>query len=181
MAGARQPTSLVVAKGKKHFSKAEIEERMSKEIQPCTDDITAPDFLTAKQKKEFDKIAGQLKKLKVMGETDTDLLARYVTAQSLYEEAVKDLREVQKQRPKGDKVAVKTMVVWAEMLSRLDKRQDRYFKQAQAAASSLGLTISSRCKLIVPVKEEQVKVNKFAQFAMTEERQEGDGAHGLLQ
>jgi hypothetical protein len=31
-------------------------------------------------------------------------------------------------------------------------------------ATSLGLTISSRCKLIAPVKDEEPKVNKFAKF-----------------
>lgn len=181
MPGQRQPTNLVIAKGKKHLTKAEIEERLNVEVQPCMDGIAAPEFLTAKQKREFDKIARQLQKLKVMGETDVDLLARYVTAQSLYEEAVKDLREVQKQRPKGDKVAVKTMVMWAEMLGRLDKRQDRYFKQAQVAASALGLTISSRCKLIVPVKEEQKKVNKFSQFAVTDAQENRGEERGFLQ
>lgn len=174
MAGQRQPTNLVIARGKKHLTKAEIEDRLNAEVQPCTDNIAAPDFLTTKQKREFDKIAGQLKRLNVMGETDVDLLARYVVAQSLYEEAVKDLREVEKQRPKGDRVAVKTMVAWAEMLGRLDKRQDRYFKQAQVAASALGLTISSRCKLIVPTKEEPVKTNKFLQFAVSDQQSGGE-------
>lgn len=181
MAGQRQPTNLVIAKGKKHLTKAEIEERLSAEVQPCTENIAAPDFLTAKQKREFDKIAGQLTRLNVMGETDVDLLARYVVAQSLYEEAVKDLREVEKQRPKGDKVAAKTMVVWAEMLGRLDKRQDRYFKQAQVAASALGLTISSRCKLVVPAKDEPVKTNKFLQFAALSDQQSGGEGRARLQ
>lgn len=181
MAGQRQPINLVIAKGKKHLTKAEIEERSSVEVQPCVDGIAAPDFLTTKQKKEFDKIARQLKKLKVMGETDVDLLGRYVVAQSLYEEAVKDLREVQKQRPKGDKVAVKTMVMWSEMLGRLDKRQDRYFKQAQIAASKLGLTITDRARLIVPVKEEQAKVNKFSQFAATDAQVNRGEERGFLQ
>jgi hypothetical protein len=45
------------------------------------------------------------------------------------------------------------------------RRQDRHFKQAQTAARELGLTISSRCKLQVPVKEEHEKpTNKFSKF-----------------
>jgi len=50
MAGQRQPIDLVIAKGKKNLTKAEIEERRSSEVQPCTDDITAPSYLTASQK-----------------------------------------------------------------------------------------------------------------------------------
>lgn len=162
MAGARQPIELVLANGKKHLTKDEINERLRSEVKPCTDDIVAPSYLTAAEKKRFDKQAEQLQKIKIMGETDVETLARYVTAQSLYEQAVKDLRKAQKERPKdADALA---LIQWAVLLDKLDKRQDRYFKQAQTAASALGLTITSRCKLVLPVKEETPKGNKFAKF-----------------
>lgn len=162
MAGQKQPISLLEAKGEKHLTKAEIERRRAEEVAPCTDDITAPSYLTAPEKKRFDKLAAQLQKIKIMGETDVETLARYVTAQGLYEQAVKDLRKVQKERPKdGDAYA---MATWANMLNLLDKRVDRYFKQATAAASKLGLTITDRCKLVAPVKDEKPPENKFAKF-----------------
>lgn len=167
MAGPRQPLNLVIAKGKKHLTKEEIQERQSSEVQPVTDGIAAPSFLTAKQKKEFDRIAAQLQKLKIMGETDCDTLARYVVAQELYTQAVKDLRDIRKLRPKdGDDPvrALENAVAWADMLNTLDKRTERYFKQATTAAAALGLTISSRCKLVVPLKEETPKQNKFDKF-----------------
>lgn len=181
MSGSRQPIDLVIARGKKNLTKAEIEERRRNEVQPCTDDITAPSFLTASQKKRFDKIAGQLQKIKIMGETDVEVLARYVTAQEHYEQAVKDLRAVQRQRPKGDAASVESLIAWAEMLEKLDKRLERYFKQAQTAASALGLTISSRCKLQVPTKDEPVKTNKFAQFDVLGEKKGGDSPYAPLQ
>ena len=164
MAGARKPMLLNLANGGKNWTKEEIQSRLDSEVQPVTDGIEAPSSLTAKQKKEFDRIAEQLQKLKVMGETDCDTLGRYVIAQDLYTQAVKDLRAVQKQRPKGAEADVETLVAWASMLEQLDKRVERYFKQANTAASALGLTISSRCKLVVPVKKEAPKVNKFKQF-----------------
>lgn len=164
MAGPRQPIELVVANGRKHLTNAEIEDRRERELKPCTDEIAAPSYLTAKQKKDFYKIAAQLDKLKIMGETDCDTLARYVTAQGLYEQAVKDLRAVQKERPKGDDATAKAMVNWATTLEQLDKRQERYFNQAQKAAAALGLTISSRCRLVAPVAEAPPKENKFSKF-----------------
>jgi P27 family predicted phage terminase small subunit len=164
MAGPRKPILLNLATGGKNWTKAEIEERMSSEVQPVTDGIAAPPYLTTKQKKQFNAIADQLQRLGIMGETDCDTLARYIIAQGLYEQAVKDLRDVQKQRPKADKLSVGTMSHWAELVNELDKRQDRYFKQAQTAAAALGLTISSRCKLAVPKSAEPPKVNKFAKF-----------------
>ena len=162
MAGPRKPMLLNLANGGKNWTKEEIEERLSSEVQPVTDGIAAPSFLTAKQKKDFDRIAGQLQKLKIMGETDCDTLARYVVAQSLYEQAVKDLRAVQKQKPKD--MDPDQLFSWADALNTMDKRTERYFKQANTAAAALGLTISSRCKLVVPVKNEEPKVNKFKKF-----------------
>jgi P27 family predicted phage terminase small subunit len=164
MARPRQPLAVVQANGKKHLTKEEIAEREASEVQPCTDEIEAPKYLTATQRKLFDKLAKQLQKIKIMGETDVDALARYVIAQELYEQAVKDLRTAQKSQPKASDATAEDMAVWASMMNVLDKRQDRYFKQLHTAATALGLTISSRCKLVVPVKDEPEKVNRFAKF-----------------
>ena len=162
MARPREPIALVKAKGKKNLTKAEIAEREASEVQPCVDEIVAPAYLTAAQKKRFDKLASQLKKIKIMGETDCGTLATYVVAQELYEQAVKDLRAVHRQKPKDMEVG--ELIVWCDALEKVDKRIDRYFKQATTAARELGLTISSRCKLQVPVKEETPVTNKFAAF-----------------
>lgn len=171
MAGPRQPIELIVAKGKKNLTKAEIAERRATEVQPRTDDIVAPAYLTAAQKKHFVKLAGQLAKIKIMGETDCDTLARYVVAETQYQAAVKEQRKLAKERPDRDDPQYETpadyghaMEVWYMMQDAADRRQERYYKQASTLARDLGLTISSRCKLQVPVKEEAPKVNKFAQF-----------------
>lgn len=170
MAGPRQPIGLVIANGKKHLTKDEIRERQSSELQPVEDGIAAPPFLTAKQRKEFDRIAGQLQKLKIMGETDCDTLGRYIVAESQYREATKELRKLTKDRPDAKDYPddrnryIEALGLWYGMLDSATKRQDRYFKQATTVARDLGLTISSRCKLVVPVKEEAPKENKFSRF-----------------
>ena len=166
MAGQRQPIGLVQANGRKHLTKEEIERRKRTEVQPCTDGIEAPAYLTATQKKQFNKIAGQLQKIKIMGETDVDALARYITAQSLYEAAVRELRKLAKDRPKDPEAEgyYKDLELWYVLNDLAAKKQDRYFKQSQTAARDLGLTISSRCKLQVPVKEEAPRENKFDRF-----------------
>ena len=162
MAGPKQPINLVLARGKAHFTKEQIEERLRSEVHPITEGIEAPSYLTAKQKKEFDKIAAQLERLGVMGETDCNTLANYVVAQELYVQAVKDIRAMQKQKPK--EMLPSDISAWADALTALDKRCDRYFKQAQTAAAALGLTISSRCKLVAPASAEEPKQNKFKKF-----------------
>lgn len=152
MSGQRQPIELVVANGRKNLTKKEIEVRRDAEVKPITDDIIAPSYLTKKQKSEFDRLAGQLQKLKILGETDVDALARFIVANDFYINAVKQMR----------KTEVKNNPVVFEAWSKI---QERYFKQCRSSANDLGLSISSRCKLVVPAtKDPPKKENKFSKF-----------------
>lgn len=155
MAGQRLPLEVVQARGSKHLTKAEIKERQEREIKPITDNIIAPNYLVKKQKNEFYKIAEQLQKLKILGETDVDALGRYITAKDMYENAVKQMR---KPEVKNDPIAFEK---WLNI-------QDKLFKQCRSSANDLGLSISSRCKLVVPDanKTEAPKENKFKRFSM---------------
>lgn len=45
MAGQRLPLEVVQARGSKHLTNAEIQERHEREIKPVTDNIIAPDYL----------------------------------------------------------------------------------------------------------------------------------------
>ena len=165
MARPRQPIQLIIANGKKNLTKEEIAERLATEVAPCNDDITAPTYLNTAEKTRFVKIAKQLDKLGILGETDTETLARYVVAQIQYEKVTKDLRAMFKQspNPKSENY-IYELGAWVDTQEKISKLQNRYFTQAQTAASALGLTISSRCKLIAPKTDEEPKQNKFAKF-----------------
>lgn len=152
MSGQRQPIELVIAKGNKNLTKAEIQERLDREVKPISDNIIAPGYLTKKQKEEFYEIAEQLKKLKIMGETDVDALSRYIISKDIY---VKLSKQISKPAIIKDPI----------ILDKYMKNQDRMFKQCRASANDLGLSISSRCKLVVPVtKDPPKKENKFSKF-----------------
>jgi P27 family predicted phage terminase small subunit len=152
MAGQRQPLALIEAKGAKHLTKAEKAEREAREVKPCTDDITPPSYLNKKQKLEFERIAAQLKKLKILGETDVDALARYILSRDTY---VALTKQIQKKKILEDPI----------LLDKYMKNQDRAFRQCDTSAKALGLTISSRCRLVVPeIKIEATKENKFRRF-----------------
>jgi P27 family predicted phage terminase small subunit len=152
MAGQRLPLALIEAKGAKHLTKAEKAEREAREVKPCTDNITPPSYLTKKQKEEFNRIADQLKKLKILGETDVDTLARYILSRDTY---IKLTKQIQRKAILEDPI----------LLDKYMKNQDRAFKQCHTAAKSLGLTIADRCRLVVPeIKVEATKENKFKRF-----------------
>lgn len=151
MAGQKQPIELVIAKGNKHLTKAEIAERRASEIKPISDNIEPPVYLSAKQKKDFIKYAEQLQDLKIMGETDIDALARYVISLDMYTKVCKKLNRAD---------IMEDPIKFNAFL----RNQDLLFKQCRSSASDLGMTISSRCKLVVPQPPEEKPANKFDQF-----------------
>lgn len=157
MSGQRQPTNLLLAKGNKHFTKTEIQERLDSEIAPLTDNIIAPDYLTKKQKTEFNKISAQLQELNIMSETDVDALARFIIANENFIHATKQLR----------KPEIKNNPLVFEQWSKI---QERYLKLCRACANDLGLSITSRCKIVVPKPKDEgdTKRNKFTAFTKGE-------------
>ena len=167
MAGQRQPIELVVAKGKKHLTKAEIAERQRSEVKAAADKVTAPTYLTPTQKKTFKKIAKELQNIELISNLDVDSLARFTIAQEKYVEVTQLLNQQQMMIEKvylnqdGD---IMTRIEVNPEVERLALLQDRYFKQCRQGAADFGLTISSRCRLVVPKAEEKPQ-NKFAKFA----------------
>lgn len=165
MARPREPIELIQAKGKKHLTKQEIADRHQTEIAPvCPAELQPPRYLTAAQKRRFLAIAEQLAALGILGETDTDAVARYVTAESLYEDAVRTLRETARKKPPCDS-DFEVQMLYVKALDTAQRAQDRLFRQAQSAARELGLTISARCKIVIPQKQNETPAeNKFAKF-----------------
>lgn len=150
----RQPIDLIVAKGKKHLTQKEIETRRKQEVKAPTDNIHAPDYLTEKQKAKFEEIAKTLDDMNIMSNLDCHALARYISAVDMYEELTKKVRS-----PK--------VLSDVATLKEYAKLQNLYFSQCQTSASALGLSISSRCKLVLPpsATQETPKENKFARFS----------------
>jgi P27 family predicted phage terminase small subunit len=178
MAGQRQPTDLVVMKGKKHLTKAEIEARKNSEvIAPC-DKVKPPTYLTSEQKKKFRKLAKELLEIKLIANLDCDALARLLISQEQYIEITEQIRETplmvnvlvyetQENPDTGEKerVQVGTRQVVNGERERLMIIQDRCLKQCRQGASDFGMTVSSRCRLIVPKAKEAKPENKFAKYA----------------
>lgn len=132
-----QPVELVVAKGRKHYSKKDIEDRLAQEINVPFRCIEAPEYLTTKMQDEFYDIAYKLLVIGVMTELDEDALARYLIAKKHY---LNYTNLVTKAIQKGE----------IENSAKLITAQDKLYKQVRTAAVDLGLTITSRLKLIIP-------------------------------
>jgi P27 family predicted phage terminase small subunit len=186
MAGQRQPTDLVVMKGKKHLTKAEIEARKNAEVVAPNDKVKPPAYLTPEQKqtdrlwkkKKFRKLSKELLAIKLIANVDCDALARLLIAQDQYIEITDKIREtplmvdvpVYEMRENPDtgeqeRVQVGTREVVNGERERLMIIQDRCMKQCRQGASDFGMTVSSRCRLVVPKAKETKPENKFAKYA----------------
>jgi P27 family predicted phage terminase small subunit len=168
MAGQRQPINLVVAKGKKHLTKAEIEERKAQEIIAPCDKVRPPSYLTTKQRKEFKRIAQDLMELELMANLDCDALARLIIAQDQYVEITQRIRGMpliidRAIEVEGEIVGMEQVV--NEERERLMNLQDKAIKQCRQGAMDFGMTVSSRCKLVVPKAPQDKPENKFAKYA----------------
>ena len=160
MAGQRQPIALVQAKGKKHLTKAEIAEREQTEVK-------AP---SATQKKAFRKTVKELRAIDLISNLDVEALARLVIAQEKYREVTETIAkqplmvtvayDTGKKDAEGYPIMAEHEVVNSQV-ERLAIIQDRYFKQCRQGAADFGLTVSSRCRLIIPKAPEAPKTNKF--------------------
>ena len=154
MARPRQPIKLVQAKGAKHLTKSEIAKREAEELDvPIPEVISPPAYIADSPKlvEEFNDIAEKLIALKIMTELDADCLARYILSKQNYLHYTSLLNNAIRKNKVAEMAAIQTM-------------QDKAFKQVRAAASDLGLTISSRCRLVVP-QAPVPKTNKFSRFS----------------
>lgn len=150
MANQKQPIELIVANGKKHLTKAEINNRRKSEIKAPNDKIRAPNYLSKSQKKEFNRIAKQLKDLKIMTNLDCDALARYVIAQESYNRYSAAIEALWATVSDGSAEILQI----SEYLKDFENLRDKAFKQCRQLAADLGLSIAPRCRIAVPKKDE---------------------------
>ncbi|MCX4321195.1 MAG: phage terminase small subunit P27 family, partial [Lachnospiraceae bacterium] len=115
---------------------------------------------------KFNEIAEQLLDIGIMSNLDCDVLARYVRSQTEYEKITRQLSRI-KFTPdrKSMDSAEEQMAEQAGKYNYLQKIQVRLEKQCNADARELGLTIASRCRLVMPKKEETPTENKFLRHA----------------
>ena len=167
----KEPIALIKAKGKKHLTKSEIEEREAQEVKVPFCDVRPPDYLKGKKRiEEFNDYASKLLKIGIFTELDVDVLAKYIIAKELYISYTKQLEKVISKSVIVDKWEALNNIVFygeeenglRELLEQILRRQkgddatvlmnlqDKAFKQCLSCAKELGLTVTSRCKLVIP-------------------------------
>jgi P27 family predicted phage terminase small subunit len=151
----RQPLAVIQGKGRSnHLTKEEIARRKEHEerMRGNTDKVEPPEYLLKKQKEEFEEIASELLNLGIMSNLDVDTLARYIVAKTEYERLGPVIRKL---NPIDD----------IDAYTRLNRTRKQLSDECRSYANDLGLTITSRLKLVIPKAEDEKPKNKFEKFA----------------
>ena len=187
MAGKRRPMDVnlsVVESGKgKHWTKAEIETRKASEPKlPKPKALKPPVWLSDPAKKLFKSYAKQLLDFPagVISSLDVGTLGRYCDCELSYAEASRHKSvwlEVSKRRLEAicnsEAVAVskedrqKTEEAYEEAKSQVDfwsGQMVKFEKIARGCATEMGMTVSSRCRLVVPKSDTAPEVDPLEQL-----------------
>lgn len=166
MGRPREPIDLIAAKGAKHLTLLEYEQRKNSEVVAPADDIKAPDFLSKKEKERFDILAKELIEIDIMTNLDCHVLGRYIRQENEYEKISKQLAKVKFTIDKRKNIEADIQTeIKIKQYNYLQKMQLKALRACNECARELGLTISSRCKLVVPKKQEDKPKNKFLRDA----------------
>lgn len=154
MAGKRQPTDVVIANGRKHLSTTEEAERRAGEVKVSpAKTAKPPKWLPETLKKDFRAIGKRLIASGLYTELDADTLGRYLVAQHQWLIATAEVEKALSQKdPETGQIRKKRDLAAADAWGKI---QERYFKQARNCANDMGLTVTSRCRLVVPESNRQ--------------------------
>lgn len=170
MAGPRRPmdVNLAVVGGGKHWTKDQIEQRKAQELKlPKPKVLKAPKWLDKEGRKLFAHYAKLLLAFPegIVSELDTGTLARYCDCELSYAEASRQknvfLDECRQLRIQAAEDSGKTCEfancdAYAAAQKQVDYwsgQMARFEKICRGCAADMGLTVTSRCKLVVPQVE----------------------------
>lgn len=183
MAGKRRPmdVNLSVVDGGKHWTQEEINERQAAEVKmPKPKTLNPPTWLSDPGKKIFRKYAKQLLDFPsgIVSTLDVGTLARYCDCELSYAEASNHKNvwlEVCRRRLetlcKADGVAVPRDDIqrFADAYEEAKEQVDfwsgqmvKFEKIARGCATEMGMTVSSRCRLVVPKAEQKPDADPLA-------------------
>lgn len=153
MPGPRQKLSVLEANGRKHLSKAEKAQRAAGEVElPKPAKLRVPKWLPEYLKADFRALAKELLAADMgVAQLDRDTVGRYIVAQHQFTAACRMVQDALDQQD-------------ADLVNKWTKAQKSYFEQARACANDMGMTISSRCRLVLPKQPEKPEENPFLQM-----------------
>ena len=153
MPGPRQSLKVLEANGRKHLSRAEKAQRAAQEASlPKPKALKVPRWLPDELKPDFRALAREILAADIgAAQLDRDTLGRYVVAQQQFGVACREAQWAMESH------YTKAAAEWLKM-------QNTCFKQCRACANDMGMTITSRCRLVIPDTRQKKEINPFEQM-----------------
>ena len=144
--GNQKPTEAL----KGHWTKAQLEERKSKELQvkKLTKSPSPPQYLNDNQKKIFKKTCKQLIEAGLLTELDIDTVVQYSISLDMYIQITEMINS-------DSKLLLDTKLL---------NKQLKLLDECRKCQNLLCLNVISRSKIVVNNVEKEVKENKFNKF-----------------
>lgn len=142
MAGRIRANYELAVANKKHYSKAELEQKKHEDVSPKSDDLKPSPHLPKRLHKKFNYIVEQFKEFNILSNVDSDALSRYLIANDNYWQINDQMED---------------MDYTDEDYAKLQLIQKRYFDQALSLSKELGLTMVSRSRLVNQSSKEDKK------------------------
>lgn len=127
-----------------------IRKDQEEKMKHGNDELIAPDWLDKDAKKEFVRVIDSLKKIDCVGNLDFAMVAIYSDAYSNYVNLTKDIQ-------KYGVVEEYTNAKGAtnKVISSYVQAQHKYVDVIMKCSSKLGLSVSDRLRLVIPVETEE--------------------------
>lgn len=133
----KEPVDLIVLKGKKHLTKAEIEARKEEEIKVVPDELVIPYGLTEEQERLFVQTYNDLAEYDMATHLEMDILTRFVKAKSEYDRLSALIEQME-----VDDFYLKVLTLRLRVSEELRKCE-----------CDLGLNVFARMKMVAPKKD----------------------------
>lgn len=154
----------IQAAGRTHVTKKDMEERERTAPKVIADNIRPPDFITdEEQVKEFNEIAAELVRAKIIGNLDCDILGEYVRAKAEYSKYDILLQKIEQKNPSPEELL---RINNLPTIKELRRRREMASKRKRELGDKLGLNPVARCKIVAP--KEAPPENKFSKFVEKE-------------
>lgn len=139
MPGKRQPTEVVEANGRRHLDRGGEDTRRDREVHvPPPDEAAPPRWLPKRLHREYREIGEILRSAGLYAELDRDVLGQYFLSPGSLAAGG------QAGRGSHPGPGMRNLArEWTGV-------QGTYFKQARQCAEAMGLSVTSRCRIVVP-------------------------------
>ena len=159
MPGPRQRLSVLEANGRKHLTKTEKAQREAGEVNlPKPAKMRVPRWLPEYLKADFRALAKELLAADMgAAQLDRDTVGRYIVAQHQFTAACRMVQDALDQQD-------------PDLVNKWTKAQKSYFGQARACANDMGMTNTSRCRLVLPKQPDKGEENPFLKLMEARQR-----------